>query len=201
MATPLSGQGIFAVSFATVGSPHISVITCGFLNSPSKSAAVCNATLRGALNFPGCMFSAAVMGTNFSIVNTYVLINTGGLLTVDNDPTALVGTVVLANPPLNTAVIVRKNTALAGRQYRGRMFAPPVSLDESLVSVAGIIAPARVATLQTEINVLFTRLTTGGMAPQLLHDAPLVGPTPPTTALSSFGITSKIGTIKRRIRS
>lgn len=201
MATIPTGFGQWAVTIQTVGSGHLSVITCGFVNTGSATALVNQTRLRLAMGTTGTPLRASNMGTAFSIVNTYVIVNNGGVLLVDNDPTVITGVVAVANPPLNTAIIVKKPTVQAGRQFRGRMFFPPMGTDEGQISVAGIVAPAEVTAQNARWLAFYNALVFNNIPPCLLHEPPLSGITPPPTGITGFPISNKIGTIKRRIRS
>ena len=96
----------------------------------------------------------------------------------------------------NTAVLVSKNTALGGRQGRGRMFLPGVQEDQ--ISAAGIIAPAVVAALQSDVETFFGDIAVSDLFAVLLHDeaSPITTPTPVT----SFTVQSTAATQRRRMR-
>lgn len=199
-STPPPGYGLFAIHIATLGSTHDSVITCGFNNIGLVSAPTCNARLRTAMAAAGGPFIPAVMAGSFNVSSTYVLNNLAGILTTDTDITPITGTASLATPPINTAILVKKTTTVAGRQYRGRMFSPPINTIEANVGINGIITPSEVTSLTTKWQNLFAALVAQNLTPVLIHDPPLVGATPPPTTIQNFFISPLIGTIKRRIR-
>ena len=184
-STPPNGHGYAAISITTAGSPHTSVITFGFLNVLNVTATACNTALRTAMNTGTTPFIASQMFTGFTIVNTYVLVNTGGFLSVSNDPTAVGGTLSGSAPPLNTAAVIRKNTGFAGRQYRGRMFMPPTRISESDVSVAGVISGTSLSASNSTWNTFYFNLGTQNLLPVIIHGAPLSGPTPVPTPITS----------------
>lgn len=199
-APPPPGYGYWAIRFQTVGSPHISEITCGFKVNSLDTAIQSNIRLRNAMAATGSPFLAPVMGSSFTILNTYVLSNLSGLLTADTDIAPIAGSLSIQNPSLNTALVIKKNTLYAGRQYRGRMMVPPMKLAETDVSVAGIISGSSLTSNQGNWNTFYTALNSQLISPYLLHNPPLVGSTPPPTNIISFQVTPLIGTIKRRIR-
>jgi len=96
----------------------------------------------------------------------------------------------------NTAVLVSKNTAIGGRQGRGRMFLPGVQEDQ--VSGAGVIAPAVVAAIQSDVDLFFSELAVSDLFPMLLHDeaAPITTP----TLITSHTVQSTAATQRRRMR-
>jgi len=96
----------------------------------------------------------------------------------------------------NTATLVSKNTALGGRQGRGRMFLPGVQEDQ--IDGAGVIAPAVVAALQSDVELMFSEIAVSDLFPVLLHDeaSPITTPTP----ITSFTVQSTAATQRRRMR-
>ena len=200
MPTPPSGYGEWAATIQTVGAPHLSVVTCGFKFTGIPSAASLNAGLRNAMQVTNSIFRPSVMGSQFSIVSTYVLQNLSGVLFSDLNISPLTGTATVASPPLNTAIIAQKKTALAGRQYRGRMMLPPLILAEANVDAAGTIFPATVTTINAALLAFYNAVVAAGLEPYLLHDTPKSGVTPAPTLINSFQCAQLIGTMKRRIR-
>lgn len=96
----------------------------------------------------------------------------------------------------NTAVLVHKNTPLGGRAGRGRMYLP--SIQEDQVGPSGIIAPAVVAALQSDMDTFQSELVAVDLDCVVLHNAgsPLETPTPITT----FTVQSIAATQRRRLR-
>lgn len=106
--------------------------------------------------------------------------------------------------PQNCALLIRKQTARAGRTGRGRLFLPGV-LRESQVSQVGIIPSGELATLQDSAELLRLNLQNGSLGEHaevpmvLLHNAGVPGgttPDPVTTLVTDF----KISTQRRRLR-
>lgn len=98
--------------------------------------------------------------------------------------------------PSNCALLVRKGTALGGRKYRGRCFVPPWALAETSVDQAGNIAPALVASLQTNFTDLLTELLTFEISPRLFHTSPSDTP----TTITTLTVQSLLATQRRRMR-
>lgn len=97
--------------------------------------------------------------------------------------------------PQNCAFLIRKGTALGGRQGRGRMYLPPFPIAETQVNHLGQLVAASQASLQGKINswllpeiekVLFHDASQGAMAP---------------TPITSFLVDARIATQRRRLRS
>jgi len=201
-ATPPAGYGYFAITHSVSGATHFPTVTCGFLNTGFATAATLNTNLRAAMIASTNFWDAADMSAFYTMTSTYILLNTAGVLTTDLNVTPIIGTnVSLAPSPMNTAMIIRKNTAQAGRQFRGRMFMPPMNTSESNINQNGLLN----GTAQSDLNIrsasFYAGLVANGLGPVLLHNPPLSGPTPSPTTIQSFTVTPLIGTIKRRIRT
>lgn len=100
--------------------------------------------------------------------------------------------------PPNSACIVRKVTALGGRQGRGRFFFPCLWFDEDQVNQAGVIQAGQVSGLQSYLDEWYDHITTVvGYTIVLFHDD--AGLTTPTE-VDSFQAESVIATQRRRLR-
>lgn len=200
-ATPPPGFGYFAIVHQVTGSTHTPTVTCGFQNGGSFTAAAANAALRAAMVSGTNFWDVANFSNAYLVQSTYVLVNIGGLLYTDTNVVPIAGTASIATPPINTAAIIQKRTGVAGRQYRGRMFMPPMNVAEGDVSIAGIIGGASFTNLGTYSTAFYGGLVAQAMTPYLLHEAPLVGAPPAPTIITSFAPTQLIGSYKKRIRS
>jgi hypothetical protein len=100
--------------------------------------------------------------------------------------------------PSNCAMIVTKNTALGGRRYRGRMFFPPIILNEGAVDPAGNINSSPLASIQGNFDAWFDALIAGDWGPALFHQG---AGAPAPTGITSFTVESLCGTQRRRMRS
>lgn len=188
---------IFSATFALSNSQRSLVITHGGFSASVTTAPALNTAWRNALLTVGGArpFSPAQMPTFLQCVSTNVLLKTGGLLYSDTNNTAVAGSGSINPPPANSAILINKVTGVAGRAYRGRMFAP-VTTDESNIGPNGVIGPTFVTTLQGYWNTAMTQLTGAGVIPMLLHSDPLITPTTVTT----WTVDELVGTLKRRLR-
>lgn len=103
--------------------------------------------------------------------------------------------------PQNTGFLIRKITARGGRAHRGRMFIPGVP--EASVGPTGIVDPTVLASLQTQATAFRTNLDALGEqvnAMAVLHNAPLVGPTPTPTDITALVADPRVATQRRRLR-
>jgi hypothetical protein len=115
----------------------------------------------------------------------------------------LVGTGGPGVLPSNCALLIKKQTAFAGRAFRGRAYWPSM-LAEGDVDINGIIDGATVTALQTAFDLVFDDLDTAvfGAGPAVLHDKVTAGVVDPTeaTPMTGFLVRNKIGTQRRRMR-
>lgn len=102
-------------------------------------------------------------------------------------PNALQGT------PPQVAILVKKVTALGGREGRGRMYIPGYS--EGDVTTAGEITGADLTSLQASADTFLSDAIAADIQPVLLHNSA----TAPTEILS-FQVDSRVGTQRRRLR-
>lgn len=97
-----------------------------------------------------------------------------------------------AAPP-NIAALVHKNTALGGRQGRGRLFVP--GLAEAALDANGLLESAYAGTMETFFIGLAASLVLSNKPPMLLH-ADALSP----TAIDSMPVDARVATQRRRLR-
>lgn len=108
------------------------------------------------------------------------------------------GTVSDSCPPSNFSVLVNKSTALGGRRYRGRMFAPPVWINEGAVDSVGLISGSTLSNTTTLWNNFYTELINADIQPVLLHQG---AGAPIPTPITAFTVQALGATQRRRMRS
>jgi hypothetical protein len=108
---------------------------------------------------------------------------------------------ILTMAPPNVSYLVKKTTAFAGRQYRGRLYLPFVPTNE--LSEAGTFIGATATRLTTAMVNLFaapgTGSTTGVTGWVLLHRETPAGAAPAPTPITSFQPTFTVATQRRRL--
>jgi hypothetical protein len=190
-----SGFALCTFTFTIAGSSRNIVNTWACENSGAASAALLNGIFRTQFVTTGTrMYSAASLCSVYVLSSTKVLANIGGVLTSDEDFTTVSGTGGATPPPMNTAMLISKKTGLAGRKFRGRVFAP-FAMIESVVDAAGIIAAGSLTGPQGAATNTLTAMSGASHPLVLLHSD---GSTP--TALTELKVEQKIGTIGRRLR-
>lgn len=114
----------------------------------------------------------------------------------DEVPIGLAGTAAAGSAAPNTAVLVRKVTALGGHAGRGRWYWPGII--ETQVGSNGFLTPAKLSDWQDAFDSFFTFLEASDFPPVLLHgeESPLSTPTPVTR----FIVDPRVATQRRRLR-
>jgi hypothetical protein len=181
-------------------SPRIATSSLGFLNvnltQPSASDAADD--IDNIVSASTHMFSPGLMIDDWLYLGCHVAQGTptGDILGEANQSTA--GSLADNAITSNCSLLVDKLTALGGRKFRGRMFLPPIHLNEGAVDAAGNISSGPLATIQAAINLTILALVAADYQPVLFHQG-VAPPVPtPITALSAQ---SQIATQRQRMRS
>lgn len=111
-----------------------------------------------------------------------------------------VGTASGATLPVNTAMLVKKTTALGGRHNRGRCYMPLVGLDESDIDNNGMIASGELTSQQGRWDEFFDLLVAADVVPCLFHYPYTGTPEPAETNLTGFVVQPQVATQRRRLR-
>lgn len=115
----------------------------------------------------------------------------------------LQGGTAFETPPLNTALLVRKNSLLGGRANRGRFYWPGM-LAEADVNEVGIITAASVNAMQVDFDAFKLALENAAdpdealVSMTILHD--VTSPTTTPTEVSSLTVDGLASTQRRRMR-
>lgn len=185
--------------FKNEASPRLATFSLGFvrvdLSTPSASAAAIE--LRAHAVADGMPFDNAEMINDWFFEGVSVAQGTSTGDIVGQSLLSVQGTLVDASVPSNCALIVKKNTALGGRRFRGRMFVPPIILNEGAVDAAGNILTSPLASIQGNFDLWLAAMIADDWAPVLFHQG---AGAPAPTAITSFTCDSLIGTQRRRMR-
>ena len=200
--TPPPGYGIYTRTYGPVGGPHDCVNVFGFQNTIGSTAAVAIAAQDTLMTAAGRPYVLADLAFTWEYRGSYCLVNNGGLLSSAVVPAAAAGTGAANVVGPGTSIVVSKTTALAGRQFRGRVAFPGGFLAEGDVDPAGVLNGAFVAALQAKWNNLNTAWFASPYKPVIIHGPfgtpPAPGPNP--TGILSFFVTSLSGSQRRRLR-
>lgn len=96
-----------------------------------------------------------------------------------------------------SCVLVRKGSALSGRQNRGRMYLPGMLIDADILDNGGV-GSSRVTALQTVFTTFLADLiaTTAVVEMVILHTDPLLTP----TVVNTLTVDAMIASQRRRLR-
>jgi len=119
----------------------------------------------------------------------------GGAIIWESVTLAGAGTQASSNAPQNTAQLLRKRTARAGRKGQGRMYVPGIA--ENKVSDAGAVEPTMITSINNEAAAFLTDLNAAGTPMVLLHTTAADGA---PNLVTSFVADAKVATQRRRLR-
>jgi hypothetical protein len=112
----------------------------------------------------------------------------------------MVGTHNVPKLPQNCALLVKKQTALGGRQNRGRFFLPGMLTEEGVNNV-GVIAAGDRQSYQNKASSMLTSLAVGPLiAPMVILHNDTPTPVPDPTPVTSLYVDNVISTQRRRLR-
>lgn len=179
--------------------------TIGFKRTDSVSTAsdiaqdthdICE--LSGSIGDAGQMLNQ----WTFAGVDSYLMTSSG--LSGGSSSGVEAGTRGAATDPalVSTSVIVKKTTALVGRQHRGRMYLPPFILAESDYDSFGVYTLVMNGFLTAMVDAFSTGIRTGSTIqdPYILHRVPKVGTAPDPDLITGFQVETRIATQRRRLR-
>lgn len=196
------GYGIWSASFAVSGVTRLSVVTMGFQNTGPAAPATVQVRFNTAMFSSGKLLDPATLRAIYTVVKTYVLVNNGGTFFSDTSVTPIPGTVTggLGAAP-NQAVVMQKQTANAGRQYRGRMAIPAGYISDADINEVGIIQTSKVSSMNTAAVATYANMIASGISPYLLHSTPKGGGAVPVpTPINLFEIQPLIGSSRHRLK-
>lgn len=139
--------------------------------------------------------TAAKMGVGWSLGTSFVkTILPSGPVTVEvGTPVSNTGT--HSTVPNNSAILIRKQTALGGRSNRGRMYLPPFRFAEGDYTPTGILLTANVTALQTDLDNLLSALELQDLSPVLWHSDGSGG-----TLITDLVVQPRLATQRTRMR-
>jgi dUTPase len=192
-----NGYGLWKPTLTLAGSTKIFQTAWLFKNETSASASGAGNTIRGYWTVSGAPFFASNMYVGYTLASTETYVMLGGVLTYDLNSTAIVGTKTASSgTPINTSVIVKKNTGVVGKRYRGRSMLPNMTVPELNISQAGIIDATGLAIVQGQYDQLFTSWSLSSYPPYLGHSVSEIAP----TLIGSLTVNPKVGSMPHRIR-
>lgn len=197
------GYGEATITWQAQGRANPLSVTLGYLPSaPLPTPGEAAESMAASWEATGGFCDPSRMGQQFTYTGVTVHQNVGGAIQGGAAARSVVGTRTSTDGPMIIAstFVVSKRTAFIGRHFRGRMYVPIMLAAESEVDYLGNIDSVRVGFAQTAANSLLTTMAANDLEPVLLHYSVAVGPTIPPTPITSFTVSGKVGTQRRRIR-
>lgn len=200
--TPPLGYGIYSRSYMPAGGTHECVNVFGFVNGTLATGPTARAALDAIFVASGRPYDPAVLSDNWVATGSYCLVHLSAGLSSSAVVSSTPGTLAIDTPGPGTSLVVKKNTADAGRQFRGRVAYPAGFIDETLIDSAGNVDPALVSATTTKFESLRAAMAAASYSMVLIHGPfgtpPAPGPNP--TGIASLSCTDLVGSQRRRLR-
>lgn len=150
----------------------------------------------------GGFCAATAMGTTFRFEGCTMIWNAGGgVMEGYSYGTPITGTATNANPMIvGATLLLQKRTARVGRHFRGRMYLPIMGLNEAGIDAMGTIADASLDIIRDQVEVTTDFWdASDNWRPVLLHQDDTI--TPGYTPITSWSLSGKVATQRRRLRA
>lgn len=187
-----------AFRFSLTGDPEEMLTTIAFsVNDSSDPTTLANLLMNGWTD----NFDDSLLNSSYEMVGVTVTVGVdGGSIVAQSTNPAVAGSEASGVLPQNNAMLIRKNTALPGRQGKGRCYLPAGYLFESEVSNAGVVSSGS----RGNINAAFAAALVDWLAIATIDDVVLLhsDATEPTVLLTGgeFSAQPVIATQRHRLR-
>jgi len=198
MATFLpSGYARWVPTFTLDGSTKIFQTVFMVSNGGAAVPVTIDTNMRSYFTAAGRPFGVASMYIGYTLAKTECWMNVSDTEFYALNETPLVGTKAgSTGSPINTSTLIRKNTGVAGRRYRGRFMLPNMTVPEANISQAGIIDSTGLSTIQGQWDAAISALDAGPHDLYLGHSSSEVAP----TIYAGVSCLPKVGSMPHRIR-
>jgi hypothetical protein len=194
------GYGQATFRWSLVGKTNPITSTLGYwdpsgLSTPAEQAD----NLYESISDTGAYCDDSYMLIHWTFLGVDVHFNTDGVIEgASSSGPPIPGTIDAADNIVSGCVLAQKKSTRIGRQYRGRMYLPPINTPETQVSVMGEMAPAMFTQIASQVGVFSDNVTAAGITTAvILHSEVGLGP----TTITSLQAVSKMATQRRRLRS
>lgn len=196
-----AGFGLVAVKLRLAGDPEPMFVTHGV--DLSEAGVDHQATANAIGNsFVAVTSLGPLFNSSWTVESVILRVGDGaGGSTVFEDAVNYNSGVAGASLPQNCAVLFKKQTNLAGREGRGRMYFPGIA--EGNVDAAGVLTSTAITSHNDRAFAYLNLLADDVQTPApmvLLHSSPQLGAVPPPTVVTAMIVDSRIATQRRRLR-
>lgn len=188
---PGFGQVIF--KYALTDDPEVMTFAFGYETDFAESVEAEAGAINGAWL---SAFGAGTCTSNYTFLGNHIDRNQAGLMESADNAVSVVGTVAASELPQNVALLVKKQTNLAGRAHRGRCYLPPF-VGEVNVSPQGMIDAGTLAAKQGNLTSFLTAMAVADLRLFLLHSE---GSALSPDLIVALTLDHKIATQRRRLR-
>lgn len=198
-----NGYGQFTINWLLTGNARTLSCTIGYLNQGSIEAEIAAERMENAMQDGSLAFGdAGAMNAGYELSSIYALQMRGGILESHTRLIGIAGTVANPSPPVNTCIVIAKETARAGRQFRGRMEWPVGYIDEQFVNQNAEMDSTRQAFLQGHASDMLLGMVTRSIGPVILHDQPKdpLAPIPTPTPIIALNVRAQLGSARKRLK-
>lgn len=184
-----AGFGEAAFEFQGAAQPLGAVVTIGFSNDATQSATDCAQDLHTLMRD----VVAAMCSVETSLLRTNVKLGPDATGPIGTYATTQAGGRSGDSCPPNVAFLVRKATALGGRQGRGRFYLPGIA--EGDVDEGGTLSASIRDAASAALGTFHFAASAADVPPFLLHNDSLA-----PTAITTYNLDVKVATQRRRLR-
>lgn len=198
-----NGFGQWTAIFSQVGNAREMAVTCGYANAGGAAPSVVLNNLEVA-GEDGVLapFDPGSFSSSTTLQRLYCIQRRANVLESDVRVVGTTGSNTGACISINNCLVVAKQSAQAGRQYRGRFGWPGTYVLEADVNERAEIDSTVVGNLQDSFTHFLAELLNQGLFPVLLHSQPKdpLAPIPIPTAITAFDVRTQLGGSRRRIK-
>lgn len=181
--------------FVLAGDPQEMTTSIGFSSAPGETPEDEAAIFRAAMSASTLLNAGSILvDYTYTGVRVERMTDTGLIVSEINTP--IVGTQAGGCLPNNCSFLMDKVTNSGGREFRGRMFWPPMFVNEANVDKNGFISSVSAASLTTSAQTWRAGMVSNGIPPVLFHSNPALTP----TLITSFRFQQQIATQRERMR-
>lgn len=198
------GFGNAVLSWNFTGRSNPLTVGLGFSPDSGTDPSAMADDIFAAATTGGAPCAAASMVAGYTFNGVTVTYNDGGTIVGGaSSLSPVVGTASGSNPMIiGSTFLVQKRSGLVGKKFRGRFYWPISYGTETGIDALGNLDSTDQSVFQGYMTAFFDNLlaSTPAYIPNILHHQPAVGSPPVPTVITSFALSGKVATQRRRLR-